>query len=198
MSRPRQFDEAALLDTAVDLFWTHGYAGTSIADVSRATSVGNGSIYAAYRSKDGLYAQVVTRYCRRLVETVRTALEGRGDDPATSLRAYLELIICDCTGEPARRGCLMLNSVGLLDQVPELHAVIDATTSELEAVLGDRLARDLRETGSASELATLAAEFVTLSQGLIQRSRLGRDPQELRDIADAAVRRLDRAGSLRR
>jgi AcrR family transcriptional regulator len=187
MARPRQFDEPALLDAAIELFWTQGYAGTSIEDVARASTVGNGSIYAAYDSKNGLYLSAVTRYCQRLTEMVRGGMAGASGDVGASLREYLELIICDCVSQPGRRGCLMLNSLTLLDQVPELRAVIDRTTRELEAIVEARLLRDLSSDPSQVSLAMLSAQYVTLSQGLIQRSRLGRAPDELRAIADAAV-----------
>lgn len=188
MARPRQFDEAALLDAAIELFWDQGYAGTSIEDVAGATKLGNGSIYAAYRSKDGLYLSAVSRYCRGLVHTVGTAMAGSAGDVAASMRDYLELIICDCTDRPARRGCLMLNSLALIDSIPELRTVIDETNNDLQAILQDRLRRDLDGAPAPVDLVALSAHYVTLSQGLIQRSRLGRDPAELREIADAAVR----------
>jgi TetR/AcrR family transcriptional repressor of nem operon len=188
VSRPRQFDEPALLDAAIELFWSQGYPGTSIEDVARATSVGNGSIYAAYRSKDGLYLQAVSRYCRRLTQTVRTAMAGRTGDVATSLRAYLELIICDCVSQPGRRGCLMLNSLTMLDRIPELRTVIDTTTRELQAIVSARLQRDVEDGPARPDLDGLSAHYVALSQGLIQHSRLGHTPAELRAIADTAVR----------
>jgi hypothetical protein len=81
----------------------------------------------------------------------------------------------------------MLNGLTLLDQVPELRAVIDRTTRELEAIVEARLLRDLSGGSSQVSVAMLSAQYVTLSQGLIQRSRLGRAPDELRAIADAAV-----------
>lgn len=187
MARPRQFDEPALLDAAIELFWTRGYAGTSIGDVARLTKVGNGSIYAAYDSKNGLYLSAVTRYCRRLTDMVATAMAGRTGDPAASMREYLELIICDCISQPGRRGCLMLNSLTLLDRIPQLRAVIDRTTRDLQAILEERLRRDLDGGPAPVDVAALGAHYVTLSQGLIQRSRLGHAPDELRAIADAAV-----------
>jgi TetR/AcrR family transcriptional repressor of nem operon len=188
MGRPRQFDESALLDAAIELFWTHGYAGTSIEDVARLTKVGNGSIYAAYDSKNGLYLTAVTRYCRRLADMVRAGMAGTSGDVAASTREYLELIICDCVSQPGRRGCLMLNSLTLLDRIPQLRAVIDRTTRDLQAILEQRLLRDLDGGSAPVDVAALSAHYVTLSQGLIQRSRLGHAPDELRAIADAAAR----------
>lgn len=190
MARPRQFDEDALLAAAADLFWTHGYAGTSIEDVARVTGLGNGSIYAAYGSKSGLHLAAVTHYCRALSETVRSAMAGRTGDVVQSLRDYLELIICDCVDQPGRRGCLMLNSVALINTMPDLGTLIDRTTRELETSVAARLSRDLDTATPDVDLDALAAHFVALSQGLIQRSRLGHSPEELRAIADAAVRHL--------
>lgn len=202
MGRPRRFDEEALLDCARELFWSNGYSETSLEDVSRASGVGNGSIYAAYGSKKGLYLAVLRRYCGSLAADVGAAMAGRTGDARASLRAYLEMIICDCITQPGRRGCLMLNSIVLVHQLPEVREIITATTGELEDHVAARLIRDGVGGDTASDAATvgratgaldpqaLGAHFVTLSQGLIQRSRLGDDPAALRSVADMAVAHL--------
>ena len=63
MARPRQYDEQVLLERAQDEFWVNGYDRTSIDDLAAATGVGNGSLYAAYGSKLGLFLAVFQRYC---------------------------------------------------------------------------------------------------------------------------------------
>lgn len=188
MARPRQFDEKALLDAAVELFWSRGYASTSIADVSEATSVGNGSIYAAYRSKDGLFLRAVAHYCDRLSSGVRQAMAGRSGDLSTSLRDYLELVICDCTAQPGRRGCLMLNSIALVDRIPALRGLVAATNLDIRESVRARLVRDLDGAAPPVDLAALSDHYVALSQGLILRSRIGTDADELRALADDVVR----------
>jgi AcrR family transcriptional regulator len=188
VARTREFDEQMLLASAAEVFWTKGYDRTSIEEVAKATGVGNGSLYAAYGSKSGLYVAAVAHYCRALSATISAAMDGTTGNLEDSLREYLELIICDCVDQPGRRGCLMLNSVALIDRVPDLLPVIDRTTRELEAAVGGRLRRDVGEDDPRSDLAAVSAHYVTLSQGLIQRSRLGHHPDELRAIADVAVR----------
>lgn len=194
MGRLRGFDENAFVDTARELFWSDGYSETSIEKIAVATGVGNGSIYAAFGSKKDLYLAALRRYCENLRSTVAEAMSGCTGDIRTSLRTYLELIICDCVNQPGRRGCLMLNSIALVDRLPEIRPIIVATNSELEAAVTQRLDRDVASLGGQQHVgvdtAVLSAHFVALSQGLIQRSRLGDDPGVLRAIADGAVRQL--------
>ena len=191
MGRPRQFDDEALLGAAMELFWSDGYTQTSLENVAKSSGVGNGSIYAAYGSKQGLYLATLQRYCRTLTESVERAMRGRTGDIRISLRAYLEMVICDCTSQPGRRGCFMLNSIALADRLPEIRRIIAATNTELERLVQARLERDLDAPGADLSYAhAMSAHFVALSQGLIQRSRLGDDPATLRQIADCAVSHL--------
>lgn len=54
MARPRQFDEEEAVRAARDQFWTVGFHGTSIDDLSAATGLGRGSLYAAFGGKRAL------------------------------------------------------------------------------------------------------------------------------------------------
>src|SRR3569832_1778572 len=54
--RTRAFDREAALAQAMRLFWIKGYEATSIADLTSALGVGSPSLYAAFGSKDELYA----------------------------------------------------------------------------------------------------------------------------------------------
>ena len=60
--RPRNFDEAEALDTALRLFWKHGYEGTSMAMLTEAIGVNVASLYSAFGNKESLFLQCVERY----------------------------------------------------------------------------------------------------------------------------------------
>ncbi|MEU2254623.1 TetR/AcrR family transcriptional regulator [Nocardia xishanensis] len=186
MGRPRQFDESALLDVAIELFWTDGFDSTSVEGVSSASGVGNGSIYAAYGSKMGLFLMAFRRYCERRAEFVHEVLRANPGPPRTAVRAFFDAVIADCLAHPNRRGCLMLNSIGQLGhRVPEVIAISDLTTARMETHVADRLRADItRKALGENELAALSSHIVLVSQGLIQLSRLDVPRQRLHDVAE--------------
>lgn len=48
-----------LLDTAADLFATHGYAGVSMRDIARAVGITQAAIYHHFSNKDALYIAAI-------------------------------------------------------------------------------------------------------------------------------------------
>jgi len=192
MARPRSFDEQALLDCALEAFWVGGYDRTSIEEISVASGVGNGSIYAAYGSKLGLFLAVFNRYCEGRVELVDGIVRGRTDDFESTVANYLDAIVADCTSYDDRRGCLMLNSLADLgSRFPDVVTVGTRTISAMEKVLGDRVAETVASGEidlSPAEVEALGAHIVLVSQGLISLSHIGVPKQRLSAIAATSSR----------
>ncbi|MGK8520181.1 TetR/AcrR family transcriptional regulator [Nocardia asteroides] len=196
MGRPRQFDESNLLDAATELFWVKGFDSTSVEDVSLATGVGNGSIYAAYGSKRGLFLAAFERYCEGRARLVREAVGSAGGSARSAVRALYQAIINDCAAHPDRRGCLMINSIAHLGtRIPEVAAIGSRTTTAMEQGVANRLRPAMRGAGDDDEavLSALSANVVVVAQGLIQLSRLGIPTQRLREIADVSSAALPSA-----
>ena len=184
MGRPRRFDEDALLDAAEDLFWSRGFDGTSIEDVSAATGVGNGSIYAAYASKMGLFVAVLDRYCDRRAAFVETTLDATDGSAKQAVGVYFDAVIADCGSHADRRGCLMLNTLAHMgDREPAVTSTIGRATRRMEKTVEQRLREPGLDHLPAAEISALSAHVVMVSQGLIQLSRLGTPTQRLREIA---------------
>ncbi len=84
--RPRGFDRDAALDSAMHLFWEHGYEGASLLTLRHAMGdISSASFYAAFSSKEALYRETLTRYLDR-----HGSIIGALDDERLPPRARLE------------------------------------------------------------------------------------------------------------
>ncbi|WP_051178431.1 TetR/AcrR family transcriptional regulator [Nocardia concava] len=187
MGRPRQFDEQTLLDAAIELFWAQGFDTTSVEDVSRATGIGNGSLYGAYGNKRGLFLAAFERYCDQRARFVCEVVESAPGSARAAVRALCRAVIDDCAAHPDRRGCLMINSIAqLATRIPEVATIGARTTAAMENGVAERLRKPMATAGPIDEtlLSTLSANIIMTTQGLIQLSRMGVAPSRLSEIAD--------------
>ncbi|MGA1838023.1 TetR/AcrR family transcriptional regulator [Herbiconiux sp. 11R-BC] len=192
MARPRRFDEQQLLDCAQESFWVHGYDRASVEEISLASGVGNGSIYAAYGSKLGLFLAVFTRYCEGRVQLVDGVIRSHRGSFEEAVANYLDEIVADCTSHADLRGCLMLNSMGeLAARFPEVVTISNRTVAAMEGIVSERVA-DAVAAGelelTRDEIEPLGSHIVLVSQGLIQLSRIGVPTERLRAIASTSSR----------
>ena len=65
MARPREFDEVAALDAAMDCFWRNGYEATSVRDLAARMGITGTSLYNAFGDKRSLFREVLLRYAER-------------------------------------------------------------------------------------------------------------------------------------
>jgi AcrR family transcriptional regulator len=84
-----------LLDIGRSLFAARGYDGTSVEEIAEKAGVSKPVVYEHFGGKEGLYAVVVDREMRRLLDRITTALVG--DHPrllleqaANALLTYVE------------------------------------------------------------------------------------------------------------
>lgn len=173
------------------MFWSNGFANTSIGDISAATKVGNGSIYAAYGSKFDLFFTILESYCRTRIDTVASAMSV-GHTATESIREFFDVIVADCANQVARRGCLMLNSIAEFGGRDERVIALCRTTTD---TMERRVARRIEAAIAANEIERvevdpLAAQIILVSQGLIQMSRLGTPREKLVAVADAYLETL--------
>lgn len=79
-----------LLDIGRALFAEKGYEGAAIEEVAHRAGVSKPVVYEHFGGKEGLYAVVVDREMRRLLDHITTALSP-GSSPASHPRALLEV-----------------------------------------------------------------------------------------------------------
>src|SRR5215470_17396797 len=106
MARSREFDVDTAADQALRLFWTKGYEGTTLSDLTRAMGINRPSLYAAFGSKEELFRKALDRYAEGPAAFMREAL----DEPTA--RAVAERLLGGATDRATDRrnprGCLMV------------------------------------------------------------------------------------------
>ncbi len=190
MPAPKQHDPAAFIDSAMRVFWSRGYEGTSINDLVQATGINRGSIYAGFEGKRGIFLSALDHYDELYVgrHLARFAAEhGPKDAILAAFRAAAEQV-----ASPERpAGCLIVNSaVELAPHDPEIAAVVNASLGELRAFLRGRI----EEAKTAGELGPVDTEATTttlyaLFLGLRVMSR-SNAPAEQKDQIVLQARRL--------
>src|SRR3982751_852838 len=74
--RPRSFDADRALDQALKVFWSKGYEGASLPDLTAAMGINRPSLYAAFGNKESLFKKVLARYAEGPACYVRRAVEA--------------------------------------------------------------------------------------------------------------------------
>lgn len=182
----RQFNEEAVMDAAMQLFWTRGYASTSMQDLAQATGVLRGSLYNAYGDKEKIFVLAFERYHRQILATCRDALAH--PDLRIALETYFEQLIALMTspGEGAHtRGCLTTKTAA--DETAQGEMILGALRGLLdgmEALLTERLQKAGKLPLAPQEGARL---IVTLTRGLVIMERVYAEPARLRASAAALI-----------
>jgi TetR/AcrR family transcriptional repressor of nem operon len=123
VGRPREFDEEAALEAAMDAFWAKGYEATSMADLCCCTGLHKGSLYQAFGDKHTLFMNALKHYADSEFHETTAVAQGL-TSPLKVIRAVVNKICDDATGE---KGCMMINSmVELAPHDPAVKAALQA------------------------------------------------------------------------
>ncbi|OCX63781.1 TetR family transcriptional regulator [Thioclava sp. SK-1] len=78
MPRKPNHDRDELIERARDLFWRRGWAGTSLKDLEASLQMKPGSFYAAFGSKEALFALALDKYAADGAARLQTLAQSYG------------------------------------------------------------------------------------------------------------------------
>jgi TetR/AcrR family transcriptional repressor of nem operon len=192
MVRPRQFDPAQVDEALLDVFWSRGWAGASIEELTQATGLLRGSLYAAYGSKEDMFRAAIRRYAADLAAAIATEKTGL-DGAAHVLDTVVRLTVRD----PERRGCVILNAIPESRALsPELRQELQDALASMQALLRKRVREALAGARRSDlDVEPLVAMLFAAAVAIRVLGRAGQDRRFLQNIArgaiDAARRSID-------
>lgn len=188
-ARGRQptFDRCEAIETALELFWRHGYEGVSVADLTKAIGIAAPSLYHAFGSKADLYREVVRRYASggTSLEEIEKATSSRD-----AVRLMLERGIAAVTAPGRPLGCMISSGMLMTSaENTELATELKALRASSRVGLERRIARDIAEGAlPASTNGPALARFVAaVLQGMSVQALDGATAADLSPVAALAL-----------
>lgn len=186
--RPRAFDRSAALEAAMRIFWQKGFTAASMTDLCDAMGICSPSLYAAFGSKQELYAEAICHYGERGGALLREAMNS-APTARLGIEAFLRLSAQSlaCSGRPS--GCMVVLSSVASEGVTELAGVVLSERKKALEMVETRLRRGIKEgdVPPDTNVKSLARYFVTLHQGMSIQARDGATPRELDAVVTTAM-----------
>jgi TetR/AcrR family transcriptional repressor of nem operon len=187
--RPRGFSEDEVVRGAAELFWSQGYAGTSVQDFADSLALQRGSLYNLFGDKRGLFLRALEVYVAGVLQALQV-LEGPGPVLDNVRRALLLAAQPPAEGPP--RGCLLGNTaVELAGSDEQVRQAVQAAFQRTQDAFRSALVR-AQQAGEipVGQVSDKAALLLVVLQGLQVIARTEPDPARLAGAVDAAVRGL--------
>jgi AcrR family transcriptional regulator len=189
MGRPREFDVDKALDLALQVFWRKGYEGASMADLTETMGITKPSLYSAFGNKEELFRKALDRYVDGPGGYFQVALAKQ------TMRAVVEHLLyesADAVTDPNHPpGCLAVQgALSCGDAAGSIKQELMARRAKGEQDLRQRFEQAIAEGDlpQGSDAADLAAYLSAILQGMAVQAAGGTTREQLRKIAEMALR----------
>ncbi|KAF0222250.1 MAG: transcriptional regulator [bacterium] len=189
VGRPREFDIDKALESALQVFWSKGYEGASLEDLTKAMGINRPSLYSAFGNKEELFRKALDRYFENRGVVIEKAL----NEPTA--RAVVEALLfefansqTDPTHPP---GCLAVQGALVSgDDADCIRQELISRRLSTEQALCSRFERAKLEGDLPADIepADLARYVATLSQGMSVQAASGASCEQLRKVVELALR----------
>lgn len=194
--RRRGFDEQQAIETAMDMFWKHGYEATSVSQLCAAIGINPPSLYAAFGSKARLFLDVVDYYERTFWQPVWDAFERETHVLAAFRRFFNDTV--DVISAPGTHlGCLVtLSAVSLEERDTDVARALEAIGKEGVRHIQAKLDFGVRDgqIPAGTDTLALAHAVSAVVDGLAIRAHDGVPPNMLGRLAAAAMQMIPKVG----
>jgi AcrR family transcriptional regulator len=189
MGRPREFSCEKALDLALQVFWRKGYEGASMADLTEAMGITKPSLYAAFGNKEELFRKALDRYVDGPGGYFQEAMKK---STAREVVTHVLFEAADALTNPDHPpGCLAVQgALSCGDAAETIKQELMARRAKGETDLRTRFERALAENDlpDGADAADLARYISAMLQGMAVQAAGGADRDQLRRIADMALR----------
>lgn len=186
--RPREFCVEQALAAALGVFWTKGYEGSSLTDLTEAMGITRPSLYAAFGNKEELFRKALDLYEREKLAYISEALAAPTSRGVAErlLKGALETL----TGECQPRGCLRV--IGSMTCGTEAGSVRDdlmARRASSQAALIARMeaAKADGDLPADTDVEGITNYLLAILQGLSVQANSGASKKQLEEVVRTSM-----------
>ena len=180
IGRPKHFSRAQVMEKSIPVFWQHGFASTSLADLEAATGVNRSGLYTEFRDKEDLFLASLGHYIATSGLANILATEPLGWD---NVDKYLRMAIACWSGQ---KGCFSVSAMRELAILPpEARRIVGKSLKPIRRLLISNIkAEQTRAWHPGMDAASLADMTMTFFSGLSIEQNLAANAQ-------AALKRIE-------
>lgn len=185
--RPREFCPDAALASALQVFWTKGYEGASLTDLTDAMGITRPSLYAAFGNKEALFRQALDLYQRDKTAYIGEAMK---EPTARAVAQYLLHGALETATGGECRGCMgVISTVACQSVEPSIRDDVNQRAEAAKTLIVERMrqAIDAGEFTGPTDPQAITRYLLAIMQGISVQAQSGATRDELASVVDAAL-----------
>lgn len=186
--RPREFCTDEALAAALRVFWSKGYEGASLTDLTEAMGITRPSLYAAFGNKEALFRKALDLYELEKLDYVSKALA----QPTARAVAehFMRGALDNQTRQSEPHGCLrVISSVACGADAAAIREEVLARGAEARRKLVERMqqARDSGDLPAHVDPEAITSYLYAMLQGMAVQAGAGASRAELERLVETAL-----------
>jgi len=189
--RPKDFDEGAVLDKAIDLFWKQGFEATNLEQLLEVMGIGKGSMYHNFGNKREVFRLALNRFMHNFSTWFESEI-SRSKDPIGFIRDFFRSIPRQGS-EQHKKGCFLGNTIAELACIdPGLEKIAAQHLEKFEETFYKhiKLGQQSGRIKSKEDARLLARHLINLWNGLNITRRMYSNAKDLLPIVDMQLKPL--------
>ncbi|KQN83835.1 TetR family transcriptional regulator [Sphingomonas sp. Leaf67] len=186
--RPREFCVDKALAAALGVFWSKGYEGASMSDLTEAMGITKPSLYAAFGNKEALFHKALELYESEKLEYMREALRQPTARAVAErlMRGAIDAQMSSC--DP--KGCLgVISATACGAEAESIKADVMQRRASSQAALLERFEQAKRDGDLPGhvDIDGLTSYLYAIVQGMAVQAGSGATRADLERIVDTSL-----------
>jgi AcrR family transcriptional regulator len=186
--RPLAFNQDDALEKALQIFWSRGYEGASMAELADALGINKPSIYATFGNKEALFRKALAKYLAGPAAFIGEAMK----EPTAHqvVKKFLLLAVDFFSDRSTPNGCMIVQAALTGGQGSSaIQQELITYRKSLEASFNERfeLAKSQGDLPQHVNTKQLAKYIATIHQGMSVQATSGATKDELLAIIEIAL-----------